>query len=186
MQSDGHTIQLVIVMAVAIAMLLQTVALLAILVVVRKSVTSMREEIQRLRISMMGMIEKAEPVLDGARQLLTHTSPKIESAVTDLAALSANLRRQSNDVQTAANEIIERFRRQTARVDSKLTNIFDVLDRASNVMTEAVSKPMRQVAGILASAKAVMETLRNGAHESHLHADQPEPEVENDHHFTEG
>ena len=179
--SDSQTVQLIIVAAVAITMLLQTVALLAILVVVRKSTRSMRDEIEQLRTSVSGVIEKAEPVLDGARQLLSRTSPKIESAVTDLAAISANLRRQTSDVQTAATEIVERFRRQSARVDGKLTSIFDVLDRATNVMSEVLSKPMRQVAGILASAKAVMETLRNGAPESHAEAN--DSEAEKDHHF---
>ncbi|HEX4756814.1 MAG TPA: hypothetical protein VH308_02490 [Terracidiphilus sp.] len=179
MQSpDSQTTQLVIVAAVAITMLLQTIALFAILIVVRKSVRSMRDEVEQLRTSILGFIERAAPVFDGVRQILTRTGPKIESTVADLAAMSANLRRQTNDVQTAATEIVERFRRQSARADAKLTNIFDVLERATNVMTEVVSKPMRQFAGILASAKAVMETLRNGTSESHVHADQPEAEKE--------
>jgi methyl-accepting chemotaxis protein len=159
---DSQTIQLAIVAAVAITMLLQAIALLAILVVVRKSVRSMRDEVEGLRTSITGVIEKVEPVLDNVR--------------ADLAAMSANLCRQSNDVQTTATEIAERFRRQSARVDQKLTSIFDVLDRATNVMSEAVSKPMRQLAGILASAKAVMETLRNGAPESHTHEDHTDDE----------
>ena len=173
---DSQTLQLAIVAAVAITMLLQAIALLAILVVVRKSVRSMRDEVQEMRTSITGVINKAEPVVDGVRQLLTRTSPKIESSVADLAAITANLHRQTNDVQTAATEIVERFRRQSARVDAKLTNIFDVLDRATNVMSDAVSKPMRQLAGILASAKAVMETLRNGAPESHAHEDHTDDE----------
>jgi len=126
---DSPTIQLVIVAAVAITMLLQAVALLAILVVVRKSVRSMRDEVQEMRTSITGVINKVEPVVDGVRQLLIRTSPKIESSVADLAAITANLHRQTDDVQTAAIEIVERFRRQSARVDTKLTNIFDVLDR---------------------------------------------------------
>jgi ABC-type transporter Mla subunit MlaD len=173
---DSQTIQLAIVAAVAVTMLLQAVALLAILVVVRKSVRSMHDEVQELRTSITGVINKVEPVLDSVRQIVTRTGPKIESSIADLATMSANLRKQSNDVQTAAAEIAERFRRQSARVDAKLTSIFDVLDRATNVMSDTVAKPMRQLAGILASAKAVMETLRNGAPESRVHEDHKDDE----------
>jgi hypothetical protein len=44
-----------------------------------------------------------------------------------------------------------------------LTSIFDALDRATGFMTDTVTKPMRQIAGILASAKAVVESLRTDA-----------------------
>lgn len=159
---DNHTLQLAIVAAVAIAMLIHAIVLLAILVVVRKSARSMSQQIEEMRSSVTSAIQKAEPVLEGANNLLARTGPQIEATVHDLATLSANLRKQSDDVQSAATEIVERFRRQSARVDAKLTSIFDVLDRTTEVMSEAVSKPMRQLAGILASAKAVVETFRNG------------------------
>jgi uncharacterized protein YoxC len=175
---DSQTLQLAIVAAVAITMLLQAIALLAILVVVRKSVRSMHDEVQELRTSITGVIQKVEPVVDSMRQLIVRTGPKIESSIADWATMSANLCRQSNDIQTAATEIAERFRRQSARVDAKLTSIFDVLDRATNVMSDTVSKPMRQLAGILASAKAVMETLRNGAPQSHVHEDHTDDETD--------
>jgi uncharacterized protein YoxC len=187
MNIDSQTTQLVIVAAVAITMLLQAIALLAILIVVRKSVRSMRDEAEQMRGRILGFIEKAEPVVADVRQILVRTGPRIESTVDDLAAICANLRKETNDVQAAANEIIERFRRQSARVDSKLTRIFDVMERATNVMSDVVSKPVRQFAGILASAKAVVETLRNGTSDSHVHAGQSEvekdhyPEIEREH-----
>ena len=50
----------------------------------------------------------------------------------DLAAMSRNLRKQTGDVQVAAKEVIERMRRQSARVDSMLTGILDTAERASD------------------------------------------------------
>jgi uncharacterized protein YoxC len=170
---DSQTVQLVIVAAVALTMLLQAIALLAIFIVVRKSARAMSEEIADLRTTVVHVIDKVEPVIENVRELLVHTAPKIEAAAIDLAAMSQNLRKQTTDVQTAANEILERLRRQSARVDTMITSIFDVVDRAASFMSDAVSKPMRQLAGLLASAKAVVETLRATAPVHHVSGDEP-------------
>jgi len=150
---DSQTVQLFIVAAVAVALLLQTVALLAIFTVVRKAALTMRHDIEELRTSVV-------PVLENAKELLAHTGPKIEAAVGDLAAMSHNLRRQTADVQVAADGIIERFNKQSIRVDGMLTKIFDGVDRTTGFVTESVNKPARQLAGLLASAKAIVESLR--------------------------
>jgi methyl-accepting chemotaxis protein len=165
---DSQNVQLIIVAAVALTMLLQAIVLLAIFIVVRKSAKAMSEEIADLRVTVVNVIDKFEPIIDNVRTLLIHTGPKIESAASDLAAVSQNLRRQTNDIQSAANEILERFRRQSARVDLMATRVFDVVDRGTSFMSDAISKPMRQLAGFLASAKAVVESLRATAPENHV------------------
>jgi methyl-accepting chemotaxis protein len=170
---NSQNVQLIIVGAVALTMLLQAIALLAIFIVLRKSAKAMSEEIADLRITVVNVIDKVEPIIDNVRTLLAHVGPRVEGAAADLAAMSQNLRRQSNDVQSAANEIIERFRRQSARVDLMATRVFDVVDRGTSFMSEAVSKPMRQLAAFLASAKAVVESLRTSAPDHHLPEDQP-------------
>jgi hypothetical protein len=151
---DSQTVQLIIVAAVAVTMLLQSIVLLAILSILRKSAQGMRQDIEELRTSVV-------PVIENVREFMTHTGPKIEAAVVDIAAMSHNLRRQTADVQVAANGILDRINNQSIRMDSMLTSIFDGVERATGFMSETVSKPMRQVAGLLASAKAVVESLRS-------------------------
>jgi len=162
---DSQTIQLAIVAAVALTMLLQTIFLLAILVKLSKAARSMREDIEDLRSSVV-------PVIDNVKELLAKTAPKIENAAVDLAAVSHNLRRQTADIQSAAEKVIDRVLSQTARMDSMLTNTFDAVDRAAGFMSDTVSKPMRQLSGILASAKAVVESLRSGVPETLPPGDQ--------------
>ena len=153
---DSQTIQLAIVAAVALTMLLQAIVLLAVFITLRKSARSMREDIEELRSSVV-------PVIDNVRELLVHAAPKIEAAAADLAAMSHNLRRQTTDVQATATEGLERIHRQSTRMDSMLTGVLDAVDRASGFMSDAITKPMRQLSGLLASAKAVVESLRNDA-----------------------
>ena len=161
---DSQTVQLIIVAAVAVTMLLQAIVLLAIFSVLRKSAQAIRQDVEELRTTV-------GPVIDSVREFLAHTGPKIEAAAVDIAAMSHNLRRQTADVQVAANGILDRINKQSIRMDSMLTSIFDGVERATGFMSEAVSKPMRQVAGLLASAKAVVESLRSDYPQPHQPSD---------------
>ena len=150
---DNQTIQLVLVAVVVLVMLVQTIMLLAVFFVIRKAVRSMREDLEDLRSSVA-------PIIYNTRELLTRLTPKIEETTSDLAVLAHSLRMQAADVRSAADEIIERVRRQASRLDTMLSNVLDAVERASVFMADAVAKPMRQISAILASAKAVVESLR--------------------------
>lgn len=151
---DTSTLQLLLVALVAVALLAQAVVLLAFFIVLRKLAKSILEEIQDLRSSIT-------PVVDKTRDLLTRVAPKVEETTADLAALTHTLRAQAADMQTAADEIIGRIRRQTSRVDTMLSSVLDAVDRAGVFMADTITKPMRQLSAFLASAKAVVESLRN-------------------------
>ena len=150
---DNQTIQLALVVAVALAFVLQAIVLLAVFVVIRKAARSMREDLEDLRSSIA-------PIIYNTRDLLTRLTPKIEETTSDLAVLTHSLRMQAADVQSAADEIVDRVRRQASRLDTMLSNLLDAVERASAFMADAVAKPMRQISAILASAKAVIESLR--------------------------
>lgn len=158
-----QTTELIIVAAVALTMLLQAIMLVALFVLLRKTVQTLHEELDENRRSLKNLMDKVEPIVDRAGEFLSNTSPKIESTVADIAAVAQKLRAQTDDVQTAASEVIERVRRQGARMDSMMTKTLDGVDRAATFMTDAVGKPMRQLSAVLASAKAVVETLRSPA-----------------------
>jgi len=151
---DSQTIQLALVAAVSLAMLIQAIVLLAALIALRKLAKTIREEIEDLRSSIM-------PIIENTSALLMRIGPRIQETTADLAVLTRSLRVQAADVQVAADEIIERARRQANRVDTMLSNVLDAVDRAGIFMAETVAKPMRQFSAFLASAKAVVESLRN-------------------------
>jgi methyl-accepting chemotaxis protein len=151
---DTQTLQLALVAMVALAMLIQAIVLLAALSAVRKLAKSIIEEIEDLRSSVM-------PVIESTRDLFARVAPKIESTTADLAVLTRALRDQTADVQAAADEIIARARRQASRVDTMLSSVLDAVDRAGAFLADTVAKPMRQLSAFLASAKAVIESLRS-------------------------
>jgi hypothetical protein len=71
---------------------------------------------------------------------------------------------------------VDRVRRQTNRLDKMFTGVLDSVDKAGAFVADAVSKPVRQISGLLASLKAIVESLRNSAapahHETHAHRDR--------------
>lgn len=150
---DNQTFQIILVAAVALIALLQVIVLLALLTVIIKTARAVRKDLEDLRSSLA-------PIIYNTRDLLTRLTPKIEETTRDVAVLIHSLRTQAADVQSAADEIIGRVRHQAGRVDTMLSSVFDAVERASAFMADTVAKPVRQISAILASAKAVVESLR--------------------------
>jgi methyl-accepting chemotaxis protein len=165
---DNQTIQLIFIAVTALAVLMQAIILLAIFVAVRKAARSITEQVEDLRASVM-------PILDTTRNLINRVAPKIEDATADLAEITHGLRAQTAQMESAATEIVDRVRRQTNRLDKMFTGVLDSVDKAGAFVADAVSKPVRQISGLLASLKAIVESLRTSAaapavpHETHSH-----------------
>jgi methyl-accepting chemotaxis protein len=160
--------------------LLQAILLLAIFSAVRKAVASFREEAENLRTSIMpviydtrdmlastqGTMTNMQAFLADAQAFLTRVSPKVESVAADVVEITNTLRVQTAEMQSSALEMMERVHRQSDRVDGMITDFLNTVDRAGGFVAETVSRPVRQISGVLRSAKAIVESLRghrNGA-----------------------
>ena len=174
---DHETILLAFAVVTGLAMLLQTIMLLAITVAARKAANSLREEAAHLRTSVMPLIYdtremiantqaifiSTQEFLTSAQGLLTRVTPKVEAATADLAKIANGLSTQTEAVQSTAMEIVERVRKHSNRLDGMCTNFLDTVDHAGGVVAQAVSAPVRQVSNMLGSVKAIIESLRGSA-----------------------
>ena len=131
----------------------------------RKTVNSVREQVEELRSTAM-------PVLAETKAFLDRVGPKIDSVATDLAELTHGLRAQSTELQITATEIIERVRRQTSRMDHMFTGMLDTVERAGGFVTDVISVPLRQLGAVAASLKAVVGVLvsRNAPQPREMHS----------------
>jgi hypothetical protein len=151
---DNQVLELGLFILVALAMLVQAIVMLAAFLFVRKTATSLLRQLEETHAVVM-------PLFNTTRDLVTRVAPKIEQTSNDLAAITHSLRDRTADVQFATTEIIARARTQASRLDKMITNFLNTVDRASSYVTDTVSKPVRQLSAILASVKAVIESLRN-------------------------
>ena len=103
-------------------------------------------------------------VLRSTQSLVKPFEPHLEFAATELADMAqrhscgrpTGCRRRSTKSRARA-------RRQVDRVDKMATSALNGLDRFGGFVNEAVHLPVRQLNGIVAATKAVIETLRGGA-----------------------
>jgi uncharacterized protein YoxC len=169
---DNETIELVCIAVTALAVLLQGIVLLFIYLALRKAIGSLQGEIEDLRSSIMPTIDNTRELVgstralvDNARRLFARLAPKAETTVGDLARVAHGLREQTAELESATQEILGRVRFQTSRIDAMTTNGLDAVDQAGSFVADAMGKPVRQLAGVLAAAKAIVESLRGSAHD---------------------
>jgi methyl-accepting chemotaxis protein len=151
--ANTEIVVLVIAGLVALALLLQGIVLLAIYLGARAALRTARKELDDFRAV-------ALPLVKEGREFFIRVAPKMEETSVDLAAVVHTLRVETDQLQSAATQFVERASRQASRLDSMATAVLDAADRAAGFVSNAVNKPMRQLSGILASIKAVVETLR--------------------------
>jgi methyl-accepting chemotaxis protein len=174
---DNQTVLIALIAVTGLVALLQAIILLAIFFTVRKAARTLREETGKLHTSLMPVLYEARDTIASARDILTSAqaflagaqgfvsrmTPKIEAAAADLEEMTHGLLVQTGQLQSSAQEILERVRRQGDRLEAMFSSLLDTVDRAGGFVTEVVSKPVRQVSGVLRAAKAVVESLRGSA-----------------------
>jgi predicted PurR-regulated permease PerM len=153
---NNETILVAVVAVIALAVVLQTLLLPAVLLGLRKATRSLHEEIEDLRSSVV-------PLINNTRDVITRLSPKVEGIVDTVDAIAKSLHNQSLEVQSAAGEAVEGLRSQVLRIDAMLTSVLDNVDRAGLYVVESVGRPVRQLSKLVGSIKAVIETLRGPA-----------------------
>jgi len=171
---DIQTILLAFAVVTGLAVLLQTIFLLAILVSMRKASKTVLKEVEGLRGAILpvlldsrDLIASSRDTLAGAQEfvanaqgLLARVSPMIESATGDLAEITHGLRTQTVKMQSSAQEIADKLHKQSDRLDHMITGFFDTVDRAGGYVSNVVSKPVQQISNILGAVKAIVESLR--------------------------
>jgi len=171
---DHDTLLVACIAAIGLAMLLQTLILLLIFVAMRKAAASLKEETANLRASItpvisdardmlantQGILVDAQEFLGNAQTVLARVTPRIESVTADAVEITHRLREQTAELQISTQEILEKVRRQSDRVDEMFSNLLNTLDYAGGFVAQTVSGPVRQFSSILRSAKAIIESLR--------------------------
>jgi methyl-accepting chemotaxis protein len=150
-----------------LAILIQAGVLIGILVTVRKAVQTGRDEADQYRSKLTPLIDTGSQLIHTANELVASTQnliknlqPHIESTATELAGMARDLHTEANRLQTSVDEVAARARQQADRVDGMTTSFLDGVDRFGHFLNEAVRMPIRQINGVVAATRAVVETLR--------------------------
>jgi len=164
---DTNSILIALVAVYGVSVLLQICVLVGLAILALRGIKMAKEYAEEARHYAVDLSAKATPVLastqqtmEHAKALITRLEPKLEAAAVDLAEISRAAREETARLKASTDEIVGRIRRQAERVDGMTTNALDGVERVGQFVNETVSTPMRQVSGVLAAAKAIVNTLR--------------------------
>ena len=154
MTLNTETILIVFVALTGIAVLLQACILMAIFISLRKTAKSVLEVTEDLKATVV-------PMIHSTRELVERIAPQMITVSVGLAALTETFKRESAGVTFSASDILQRVSKQMQRLDAMLTASLNAVERATVVVESAVSAPVRQVNGVLAAIRAVVDTYRS-------------------------
>jgi hypothetical protein len=165
---QNETILTVFVALTAVALLAQAGILLAALLIGRKVILSLRDDVEELRNSAMPVLKESRqlferflPEVEPILKEMAKAAPNLKAISSDVAALTKKARTQADGIEASTVDALERIRVQAARLDSAVTRALDDTDRVLGFVHTAVSTPARQLAGILAAVRAVMDSFRH-------------------------
>jgi hypothetical protein len=154
MASNTETLLIIFVALTGIAVLLQACVLFAIYISLRKTAQSAVQATGDFKATVL-------PMVHSTRELVERITPQIITISEGLASLTETLKKETKGVSLSATEIMQRVNRQTERLDTMLTSGLNAVERAGDVVETAVAAPVRQVNGILAAIRAVIDTYRS-------------------------
>lgn len=152
-------ILIILVAVIAVAGLFILIVLFAMFLAMKKGIKVAGDYATDMQSQVVPVLENSTALIKSMREMLVKLEPKIDSTATDLANIVHIASCGAKNVQESTDEIAGRVRRQAERVDGLTTEALNTVEQVGQVVNQAVSMPLRKVAGVVAAAKAVIETL---------------------------
>src|SRR5260370_15195295 len=141
--SSGNTKLLVICVGmVAIAMVVQAIAVIVLAlgaVKARKRALEIAEEVR----------EKLMPVITGTHDIIRDAGPKVKIITENLVETSHVVRSKAQEFDATASELNMKTRAQAARGDGMVTSWLNTAAEISETFQRAVKVPMLEVTGLV-------------------------------------
>jgi uncharacterized protein YoxC len=149
--------------SIGVLILIQAGVMIAAFLMARKGMQAAATYAEEMKSKVIPVLEQSTEMLATMNHLVSRLEPKLDAAATDLAEMTRAASDEMKKIQASADEIVDRVRRQAERVDGMTSTALDGVDRAGRLLNSAVTAPVRQVSGVMAAAKAILEALRSPA-----------------------
>jgi hypothetical protein len=158
LSSGNSRLLMVFVGMVAIALLVQAGALIAMAIGAAKARKRGLEIAEEIR-------GKMSPILDSTQGLIQDMTPKIKVITENLVETSHVVRSKAAEFDATASDLNMKTRAQAARVDGMVTSVLNTTADVSETLQRAVKVPVREIAGLVNGFKAGLEVLVGRAKE---------------------
>lgn len=113
----------------------------------------------KIELILNHVTEHALPLIASSKAVLEDLSPKLKVISANLVDVSETLKRESQNVKVSVDDVLEKTRAQTARVDEMVSGTLDGISHASTVIQHGVEVPLRHLNGIFSAFRAAFSTL---------------------------
>jgi len=104
--------------------------------------------------------EHALPLIASTKATLEDLSPKLKTISANLVDISETLKSESHNIKGSVDDVLEKTRAQTARVDEMVSGTLDGISQASAAIQHGIEVPLRHISGIFNGLRAGFETFR--------------------------
>lgn len=109
---------------------------------------------------------KVNPILDKTTTVIDELAPKVRTITTNVEEVTYTVREQCTelsatlaDLNRTVRDANARTRAQVSRVDGLVSDALTTTEHVSKTVQEGIKTPVRHIAGVVAGAKAAVETL---------------------------
>jgi len=120
------------------------------------------------------LLEAAAPILGTVRRFVDENGPKLSAAIENASETVKTVREQVDRLGEVVKEVGDRARAQIARIDGAVDQTVEQLGNASHTMKSAITRPAREVNGLVNGLRAALSVYAHGRRESVDHATQDE------------
>lgn len=156
---ESGTVLTVLVGIIALAMILQSIAVLTFIMSFRKSV-------DRIEASVTQVSRDLQPVLQSAREFLIEGKEQVNAISAKVNAISANVLEISSTIKGQVHRVdellvegSERARMQLVRVDELISDTIMGVQDTGEMVRRAVLAPVREITAILSGVRTAVDVL---------------------------
>jgi hypothetical protein len=143
----------VFIVIAALALIIQTVGLLAILLMVRPMGRRIDQVVSEFQA-------KIDPILANTNRILADSEDRIKSIMGDAAEITHTARGQAQKVDRVFTDAVERLRLQIIRADHIVTGALEVVEDTGVKVRKTVLTPVNQFSAILKGLKVGLDVIR--------------------------
>jgi hypothetical protein len=152
LSSGNSRLLMIFVGMVAVAMLVQAGALIAMAVGAGKARKRGLEIAEEVRTKLM-------PILETSHDVIRDSAPKVKIITENLVETSHVVRSKAQEFDVTASDLNLKARAQAARVDGMVTGVLNTTSEISQTLQRVVKVPVREFAGLVNGFKAGLDVL---------------------------
>ncbi len=152
LSSGNSRLLMIFVAMVAIALLVQAIALIIMAIGAGKARKRGLEIAEELRTKVL-------PIIADSHQFIKDTAPKMKVITENFVETSHTIRSKAQEFDVTASDMNNRTRAQVARVDGMVTSVLNTTSEISDTVQRGIKIPLREVSGLVNGLKAGLDVL---------------------------